>query len=292
MLSSHTLSELAGAPVFLKAENLQKTGSFKPRGATNAVRQLTAEARRRGIITISAGNHAQAVAYAAAAEGISCTVVMPAGAVQSKVAATRAFGAEVILHGTPREAFELFDALQREKGLVPVHPFDDPDVIAGQGIVGLEIAEDVPGVSLVAVPIGGGGLISGIATALRGLAVPTRILGVEPAGSTAMRSALDAGRPVALDRLDSIADGLGAPAVSERTLRIVQRLVDDVVLVTDVEIVDAMRLLLERSKLLVEPAGAAGLAAVLGGHADHRGGPIVIVLSGGNVDLGRLKAWL
>jgi threonine dehydratase len=292
MLSSQTLSARVGAPVFLKAENLQKTGSFKPRGATNAVRRLPPDARARGIVTISAGNHAQAVAYAAAAEGIPCTVVMPAGAAQSKVAATRAFGAEVVLHGSTREAFERFEELQREQGLVPVHPFDDPDVIAGQGTVGLEIAEDVPDVSLVVVPIGGGGLISGIATALRGLAIQTRIVGVEPTGSTAMRSALDAGRPVTLDRLDSIADGLGAPAVSARTLQIVQRLVDDVVLVTDVEIVDAMRLLLERNKLLVEPAGAAGLATVLGGHAHHRGGPIVVVLSGGNVDLGRLKAWL
>jgi threonine dehydratase len=292
MLSSQTLTVRMGAPVFLKAENLQKTGSFKARGATNAVRRLPSEARTRGIVTISAGNHAQAVAYAAAAEGIRCTVVMPAAAVQSKVAATRAFGAEVVLHGTPREAFERFGVLQREEGLVPVHPFDDPDVIAGQGTVGLEIAEDVPDVSLVLVPIGGGGLISGIATALRGLGAQTRIVGIEPVGSTAMRSALDAGRPVALDRLDSIADGLGAPSVSVRTLQIVQRLVDDVVLVTDVEIIQAMRFLLERSKLLVEPAGAAGLAAVLNAHVLHRGGPIVVVLSGGNVDLDRLKGWL
>lgn len=291
-LSSQTISARVGATVFLKAENLQKTGSFKVRGATNAVRRLPPEARTRGIVTISAGNHAQAVAYAAAAEGIRCTVVMPAGAVQSKVAATRAFGADVVLHGTPREAFQRFEELQRSQGLIPVHPFDDPDVIAGQGTVGLEIAEDIPDASLVVVPIGGGGLIGGVATALRGLGVQARIVGVEPTGSTAMTSALAAGRPVTLDRLDSIADGLGAPSVSARTLAIAQRLVDEVVLVTDAEIVEAMRFLLERGKLLVEPAGAAGLAAVLGGHARPQGGSVVVVLSGGNVDLDRLKAWL
>ncbi len=292
MLSSRTISARVGATIFLKAENLQKTGSFKVRGATNAVRRLPPEARTRGIVTISAGNHAQAVAYAAAAEGIPCTVVMPAGAVQSKVAATRAFGAEVLLHGTSREAFGLFEELQQSRGLLPVHPFDDPDVIAGQGTVGLEIAEDVPDASLVVAPIGGGGLIGGVATALRGLGVRARIVGVEPTGSTAMRSALAAGRPVPLDRLDSIADGLAAPSVSRRTLGIAQRLVDEVVLVTDEEIVEAMRFLLERGKLLVEPAGAAGLAAVLGGHVRSQGGSAVVVLSGGNVDLDRLKAWL
>jgi threonine dehydratase len=292
LLSSRTLTGLAGAPILLKAENLQKTGSFKARGATNAVRRLGADARASGIVTISAGNHAQAVAYAAAAERVRCVVVMPAAAAASKIAAARAFGAEVVLHGTPHEAFARFEALQRERGLVPVHPFDDPDVIAGQGTVGLEIAEDAPDASLVVVPVGGGGLISGVALALRGLGRRARIVGVEPDGSAAMRRALDAGRPVALDAITSIADGLGAPAVSERTLRLVHRLVDEVVLVTDAEIVDAMRLLLERTKLLAEPAGAAGLAAVLSGRVGPITGTVVVVLSGGNVDLGRLCAWL
>ncbi len=292
MFSSETLSRQLGAPVFLKAENLQKTGSFKPRGATNAIRLLGPEARARGIVTISAGNHAQAVAYAAAPEGIRCVVVMPSGAIPSKVAACRAFGAEVVLHGTTREAFTRFEELQAREGLIPVHPFDNPDVIAGQGTVGLEILEEVPDASLVVVPIGGGGLISGVATALRALNAQVRIVGVEPVGSNAMRAALDAGRPVALDRIDSIADGLGAPAVTARTLEMTQRLVDEVVLVADSDIVAAMRLLLERAKLLVEPAGAAGLAALLGGQVSGRGGSIVIVLSGGNADLGRLKEWL
>ncbi len=290
-LSSLTFARQFGVPVFLKAENLQKTGSFKVRGATNAMRRLPAEARARGIVTISAGNHAQAVAYAASAEQVRCVVAMPATAVQAKVDATRAFGAEVVLHGSMREAFAIYERLQHEQGLVPVHPFDDPDVIAGQGTVGLEIAEDVPDVATVIVPVGGGGLISGIAIALRGLGRPVRIIGVEPLGSAAMHSALAAGRPVRLETLDSIADGLGAPSVSERTLRIVTQSVDGVVLVSDAEILDAMRLLLERVKLLAEPAGAAGLAALLADQV-RPSGPTVVVLSGGNVDLARLRAWL
>jgi threonine dehydratase len=291
LLSSLTLSRRLGMPVLLKAENLQKTGSFKVRGATNAMRRLPADARARGVVTISAGNHAQAVAYAASAEAVRCVVVMPEGAVQAKVDATRAWGAEVVLHGTPHEAFALYETLQRDQGLVPVHPFDNPDVIAGQGTVGLEIAEEAPDASTVIVPIGGGGLISGIATALRGLRRPVRVIGVEPEGSTAMHSALAAGHPVRIERLQSIADGLGAPAVSERTLAIAQRFVDDVVLVSDAEIIDAMRFLLERAKLLAEPAGAAGLAALLAGRAQATG-KTVVVLSGGNVDLARLKTWL
>ncbi|HET8679836.1 MAG TPA: threonine/serine dehydratase [bacterium] len=292
VFSSQTLATMLGARVFLKAENLQKTGSFKPRGATNAVRLLGPEARARGIVTISAGNHAQAVAYAAAPEGLRCVVVMPTSAVPGKVAACRAFGAEVVLHGaTSHEAFAHFEELQRREGLIPVHPFDDPNVIAGAGTVGLEIHEDVPDASLVVVPIGGGGLIGGIASALRGLGSKARIVGVEPAGSNAMRAALDAGHPVALERISSIADGLGAPAVSARTLDLARRLVDDVVTVPDRDIAAAVRLLLERAKLLVEPAGAAGLAALLGSHL-RGAGSIVIVLSGGNADLHRLKEWL
>jgi len=290
--ASETLSRRLRVPVVLKAENLQKTGSFKPRGATNAVRQLPQEARSRGVVTFSAGNHAQALAYAAAAEGVKCTVVMPASAVPSKVDACRAYGAEVVLHGTPREAMAHFQVLQQTRNLVPIHPFDHPHVIAGQGTVGLEIMEDVPDVSLVIVPIGGGGLISGIATALRGLDVPVRIVGVETTGSNAMRAALASGRPVMLDRIDSIADGLNAPSVTDRTLDIVRRYVDEVVEVTDAALIDAMRFAMERLKLVLEPAGAAGLAALLGGHAGRPTGRVAIVLSGGNVDLTRLKAWL
>jgi threonine dehydratase len=291
-LSSRTLTERLGVPVHLKAEIFQKTGSFKARGAVNAVRQLSAADRARGIVTISAGNHAQAVAYAAGADGIRCVVVMPAHASTSKADATRGFGAEVILHGTVHEAFELYERLQTERGLVPVHPFDDPAVIAGQGTVGLEILEDVPDASLIVVPIGGGGLISGIAIAAKESAAAAHIVGVEPEDSAAMYRACAAGEPVRLERVGSIADGLGAPIVTERTLRIVQEYTDGVVLVTDDEIVAALRFLLERQKLLVEPAGAAGLAAALTRLSMPSSGSVVIVLSGGNVDLSKLKTWL
>lgn len=175
--------------------------------------------------------------------------------------------------------------------LVPVHPFDDPDVIAGQGTVALEIADDAPETSTVIVPTGGGGLLGGIAVTLRGLGRRARIVGVEPEGSAAMHRALAAGRPVRLERIDSIADGLGAPAVSERTLRLAQGLVDDVVLVGDDHLREAMRVLLERVKVLAEPAGAAGVAALLAGRI-QADGPTVAVLSGGNADLARLKMWL
>jgi threonine dehydratase len=290
--SSRTLTERFGVPTFLKVETFQKTGSFKARGATNAVRLLSAADRARGIVTISAGNHAQAVAYAAGAEGIRCVVVMPAHASTSKADATRGFGAEVILHGTVHEAFELYERLQHEHGLVPVHPFDDPAVIAGQGTVGLELLEDVPDAALILIPIGGGGLISGVAIAVRESGARARVVGVEPVESAAMYRARAAGHPVRLDHLGSIADGLSAPAVTDRTLGVVRRYVDDIVLVSDDEIVAALRFLLERQKLLVEPAGAAGLAAAFGRLAMPSQGSVVVVLSGGNVDLGRLKTWL
>jgi threonine dehydratase len=292
LFASGTLSRRLGVPAYVKTENLQKTGSFKPRGATNAIRLLPPEARRRGVVTFSAGNHAQALAYAAAAEGVNCTVVMPATAVASKVEACRAYGADVVLRGTPHDAMAHFQALQESRGLIPVHPFDHPHVIAGQGTVALEIFDDVPDAALVVVPIGGGGLIGGMAIALRGLGAAVRIVGVETTGSNAMGAALAAGRPVTLDRIDSIADGLGAPSVTARTLEIAQRHVDAVVEVPDAALLEAMRFALERLKLVLEPAGAAGLAAVLGGHAGALPGPVVIVLSGGNVDLTRLKAWL
>jgi threonine dehydratase len=290
--ASQALSMRLGCPVSVKAENLQKTGSFKPRGATNAVRQLSADERARGVVTFSAGNHAQALAYAASAEGVACTVVMPATAVPSKVEACRAYGAEVVLHGTPREAMAHFEALQRSRNLVPIHPFDHPHVIAGQGTIGLEIAEDVPDAALVVVPVGGGGLIGGIATALRGLHLRVRIVGVETTGSNAMRAALAAGEPVALERITSIADGLGAPAVTRRTLELVRQNVDEVVEVPDGQVIEAMRFSMERLKLVLEPAGAAGLAAVLARQVGRLPGPTVVVLSGGNVDLARLKTWL
>lgn len=293
LLGSRTLGERIGASLHLKVEAFQRTGSFKVRGVLNRLRQLTPEERTRGLVTVSAGNHAQAVAYAAAIEGIRATVVMPEHAVQAKVEASRGYGADVVLHGDVFAAFEKMEQLRRERGLTLVHPFDDPQVIAGQGTVGLEICEDLPDVDYVIVPIGGGGLIGGVAAAVRALRPAARIIGVEPVGSAAMTRGLEAGEPVRLERSDTIADGLGAPMTGHNALAHTRAFVDDVVLVTDDQIADALRTLLERCKLLVEPAGAAAVAALLAGAVAVRpGAHVVAVLSGGNIDLQRLRSLL
>ncbi|HEX6693745.1 MAG TPA: threonine/serine dehydratase [Longimicrobiales bacterium] len=284
LLSATTIGARAGVQLWLKPENLQRTGSFKVRGARNCIRQLTPEQRQRGLITISAGNHAQAVAWSAAAEGAHATVVMPAHASAAKVEACRAYGGDVVLHGDMFEAFQHMEMLRAERGSTLVHPFEDSAVIAGQGTVGLEIVEDLPDVDVVIVAIGGGGLISGIATAVRAFRPNARIVGVEPVGAAAMTEALSAGQPVTLKRIDTIADGLSAPAAGVLTLEHVRALVDDVVLVDDAAIREAMVLLLERAKLLAEPAGAAAVAALLAGTAGVRPGDrVVCIVSGGNV---------
>jgi threonine dehydratase len=281
--TSATLSELTGARVHLKAELFQRTGSFKPRGVLNRLAALTPDERARGVITWSAGNHAQAVAYAAAREGIDCLVVMSRGANPAKVAATRGYGAEVDLEapGHP-EAYERLLALIEETGRTFIHPFDDPLVIAGQGTVGLEIAEDVPDVDVVVVPIGGGGLISGIATAVGGVRPQARVVGVEPEGSQALTAALAAGKVVQVES-QTIADGLAPPFAGELTLAVAQERVDEVVLVTEEEIEAGFRFLYQRAKLACEPAGAATTAALLAGKIPlERGETVVAVVSGGN----------
>ena len=286
LLSATSIGARAGVQLWLKAENLQRTGSFKVRGARNCIRRLTADQRERGLITISAGNHAQAVAWSAAAEGAHATVVMPAHASPAKVDACRAYGGTVVLHGDMFEAFQHMEDLRAERGLTLVHPFEDPSVIAGQGTVGFEIVEDLPDVDAVVVPIGGGGLISGVASALRALRPGVRIVGVEPAGAAAMTEALGAGSPVRLARIDTIADGLSAPAAGVLTLEHVRALVDDVVLVEDDAIARAMAVLLERAKLLAEPAGAAAVAALLDGTTGVKpGARVVVIISGGNIGL-------
>lgn len=292
MFSSRYLSGETGTEVYLKAELFQKTGSFKPRGAVNKLMHLSAEEKARGIVTVSAGNHAQAVAYACAMEKIPCTVVMPVSAPRSKLDATRGYGATVILHEDMRTIFERVEEVRREHNATFLHPFDDPDVIAGQGTLGLEIHEDVSDADTVVVGIGGGGVISGIATALKQLNPGVRIIGVEPVGAAAMTRALAEGKPVRLEKIETVADGLSAPYAGERNLEIVRRHVDDVVLVTDDEIIGAVKLLLERAKLLVEPAGAAGTAALLNGKIPGAGKKTVLLLSGGNLSLDRLKPWL
>ena len=287
----------SGAPelgaVFLKAENLQKTGSFKARGVLNRARALTLDERRRGLITISAGNHAAALAWGAAAEGVACTVVMPENADRAKVDASVAYGAEVILHGGTHEAFQECFRLRDERGLTFVHPFDDPLVVAGAGTVGLEIAADVPAADVVIVPVGGGGLISGVSAAVKALSPRTRVYGVEPEGAPGLRRALDAGEVVRLERVDTIAGGLAPPFAGALALEHAQAFLSDVVLVSDAALLDAMRFLMERARLVVEPSGAAGVAALLAGRVPVAAGEtVVVVLSGGNVGLDRLSDWL
>ncbi len=288
LFGSRTLGDRIGAPVLLKCENLQKTGSFKPRGALNRLLTLESGARDRGVITISAGNHAQALAWAGGAAGVPATVVMPESAPRSKVRACHGYGAEVILHGDVFEAFQRSLELADERALTFVHPFDDERIVAGQGTAALEIAEDADDLAAVVVPVGGGGLISGIAVAMAGLDPSIRIYGVEPEGAAAMRRSLDAGEALHLDEVDTVADGLAAPMAGNLTYELVRRYVEDVVVVSDAEIVEAMELILARCKLLVEPAGAAGVAALLAGRIPLPNGPVAAVLSGGNVDLDRL----
>jgi threonine dehydratase len=270
-------SSTLGSTVRLKAELFQKTGSFKARGVLNKLGSLAREERARGVIGISAGNHAQALAWGAAAEGLDCLVVMWRGASEAKLGATRGYGAAVDLEATdPASAFERLEALIAETGRTLVHPFDDPLVIAGQGTVALELLEDAPEVETIVVPAGGGGLVAGIAAA-----VPDRrVLAVEPERSTAVHDALAAGLPVPV-RPDSVADGLSAPFAGEVALGILQAHRVESVLVSEEEIEEAFRFLYARAKLAVEPAAAVGLAAVLAGKVERE--QVGVVVSGGNV---------
>jgi threonine dehydratase len=280
IFSSATL----GPGIHLKAELFQRTGSFKPRGVLNKLASLSDDEKQRGVIGISAGNHAQALAWAAAREGIDALVVMWADASPQKAAAARGYGAAVDLMapGTA-EAFDRLAELMEESGRTLVHPFDDPRVIAGQGTVGLEIVEDVGDVDVVVVPVGGGGLISGIATAVKGLRPEARVVGVEPELSAALNQALAAGRPVTV-AADSLADGLGAPWAGENCVGICTSLGVESVLVTEEEIEEGFRFLYARAKLACEPAGAAAVAALRAGRVPLQGDEkVVAVVSGGNV---------
>ena len=270
-------SQTLGEQVWLKAELFQKTGSFKARGVLNKLASLSPEQKARGVIGISAGNHAQALAWGAAAEGIDSLIVMYANASPAKVAATREYGAAVDLEAADAvEAFARLDEHIRETGRTLVHPFDDPLVIAGQGTLALELLEDAPAVETIVVPVGGGGLVSGVAAA----APDRRILAVEPERSTAVHDGLAAGRPVPVTP-DSIADGLSAPFAGGHALAILQSHGAESVLVTEEEIEEAFRFLYERAKLACEPAAAVGVAAILAGKAGD--GPMAAVVSGGNV---------
>ena len=274
--------------VFLKCENLQRTGAFKIRGAYHKIAKLPRECP--GVVAYSSGNHAQAVALAAKLRGLPACIVMFDASVPLKVEATRAHGAEIVFGGGTSEAIRArAEGVAQERGWTIVAPFDDPDVIAGQGTVGLEILEDLPETAAIVIPVGGGGLLAGVAAAAKGVNPRVRIYAVEPEGAASMRLALHEGRPVALPKTDTVADGLMALRVGERTLAHAQALMDDLVLVSDAEILETARHLLRREKLVVEPSGAAALAAIRTGRLALPPGPVVAVLSGGNADLKRLN---
>jgi threonine dehydratase len=290
VLSSGTLSERAGAIVALKAENLQRTGSFKLRGALAKIAAL-GDACAAGLVTGSAGNHAQAVAYAARARGLRCEVFMPEGASIAKVEAASALGATVLLRGaTVDESLAAARSRAEQAGLAFVHPFDDPDVIAGQGGLGLELLEQVPDIGAVIVPVGGGGLISGVAVALKSVRPEIEVIGVQVATCAPFPASLAAGKPVAVDSALTIADGIAVKRPGALTLALIERWVDRIVVVEEDEVAEAMVFLLERAKLVVEGAGAVGVAALVSGQVKLAGsGTTVVILSGGNVDAGLLE---
>jgi len=290
ILTSRCLGERGNVSLALKCECFQKTGSFKPRGALNKVLSLTDFERTRGLVTVSAGNHAQAVAWSARELGAPCAVVMPAGAPRSKLDAVRGYGAEVILHEDRATLFDRLEEVRSARGMTFVHPFDDPVGLAGAGTVGLEIVEDVPDAEVVVVPAGGGGLLAGVASAIRQRAPAVRVVGVELEAGPGFGPALAAGKPVAVPRpADTLADGLTPPFVGAIPLAIVRECVAAVVTVTEEEIMEAMRLIVTRAKLWVEGAGAAATAAVLAGKVGAApGAKVVAIVSGGNIDVERL----
>ncbi|WP_255169030.1 threonine ammonia-lyase [Natrononativus amylolyticus] len=287
---SHTYSSLTGADVHLKLENFQRTGSFKVRGATNRIATLSAAEKEAGVVTASAGNHAQGVALAATRIGVDSTIVMPENAPISKVKATRSYGAEVVLSGVDySEAAERAHEIERAEKRTYVHAFDDEYVIAGQGTIGLEILDDLPEVDTVVVPIGGGGLIGGVATAIKESRPETRVIGVEAEGASSVATSLEKGEVVPIEAVDTMADGIATRSVGERNFALIEEYVDEVVTVPDPEIAMAVVYLLERSKTLVEGAGAVPLAALLFERfAFEEGERIVPILSGGNIDLNML----
>jgi threonine dehydratase len=283
---STTFSKLAGNHLYVKLENLQKTGSFKVRGAYNKIASLTEEEKARGVIAASAGNHAQGVAFSSTKAGISSTIVMPEGAALSKIQATQKYGAHVILHGKSfDEALEQAITIQKKTGATFLHPFDDPLVIEGQGTIGLEVLEQLPEVDAIICPIGGGGLIGGIAAAVKAVKPNVRVYGVEAAACPSMSASLAQKQPVVTISSETIADGIAVKKPGILAYQLVEKYVDDIVLVEDVEISRTMLCLLERSKLLVEGSGASALVPLLYHRLPLQNKKVVIILSGGNVDI-------
>ena len=288
VLTSRTLDERCGGRVFLKAENLQRIGAFKFRGAYNAVSALRPG---RGVATASSGNHAQAVALSAALHGLEAVILMPQDAPPSKRAATEGYGAHVLEFDRYRDdRDQMASDLARDRGLTLVHPYDEPFVMAGQGTAGLELLEDAEDLDVVLVPLGGGGLLSGVATAVKALHPRARVIGVEPEASPDTQRSLRAGRRERVEIDRSICDGQLLPEPGERTFTVVSALVDDIVTVADPEVVETMRFLFERMKVVVEPSGASALAALMAGRVGLEGGRAGVVLSGGNVDAARFAS--
>ena len=286
LVYTHALSKRLGGEVFLKPEMLQRTGSFKLRGAYNFIADLSPDERGRGVVAASAGNHAQGVAVAAALGGALATVVMPETAPETKVEACRAYGATVILHGTHyADARAHALALQNERGLIYVPGYDDPRIIAGQGTIGLEIFDELPNVDVVVVPIGGGGLIAGIARAIKNRLQTARVVGVQAEHAATMVASLAAGGPVTLELGPTLADGTAIERPGDLPFALVRELVDEVVTVSEADIRRAVVALLGRAKLVAEGAGALALAATLSGNVDVAGKRVALVLSGGNIDL-------
>jgi threonine dehydratase len=291
LLSARQLGERAGVRLHLKCESFQKTGSFKARGALNKILSLGPEERARGLVTVSAGNHAAAVAWGARIAECSAVVVMPVDAPESKIDAVRGYGAEIVLHADRSTLFDKLEELRAARGLTFVHPFDDPVVLAGAGTTGLEVAEDLADIELAVVPVGGGGLLGGVASALKQLVPRVRVIAVELEAGPGLGPALAAGRPIPVPRPRTLADGMTPPFVGALPLAIAREAVDEIVTVTEAEMIDAMKLLMTRAKLFVEASGAAATAALLAGKVRVKPGMHTVALvSGANVDLARVAA--
>ena len=284
---SKTFSDMTGGSIYLKYENQQKTGSFKIRGAANKITALVERGEVTSVVASSAGNHAQGVAYASHVNNIPATIVMPKSAPIAKVSATEGYGAKVVLHGDCYDdAYNKAVEIQEKEGATFLHPFDDYEVMAGQGTIGIEILEDLPTVDLILVPAGGGGLLAGIASCVKQINPRVKIIGVQAEGAPAIAESFKTKSHVVSESVRTIADGIQVKSPGEKTMELINKYADDVVLVSDAEISAAILLLLERTKQMVEPAGATTLAAVLNGKVDVKGKRVVCLLSGGNIDVG------
>ncbi len=290
LVHNTTFSEMAKSSVYLKMENLQKTGSFKLRGAFNKISRLPEKDRKNGVIASSAGNHAQGVAMAATSYGIKSTIVMPKHAPLSKIAATKSYGAEVILYGDVYdEAYEKAKEIQKQTGAVFVHPFNDPEVIAGQGTIGIEILEDLPDTDIIVVPIGGGGLISGVAIAAKNIKPSIKIIGVQAKNMPSMVESISQGHIATIEGMPTIADGIAVKTPGELTFNIIRHYVDDIITVDEDEIANAILLLMERAKVIAEGSGAVSVAAILNRLEYIENKKVVALISGGNIDVNMLS---